>query len=639
MAAKKQSGYALSIFKDFKGGWNADGSPDTMQDNELEILENVETTVVGALPRRKGTAPLTAKLAGEVTTLIEWNRKDGSTYYVGVVGNDLVIFTNLWKPITLLALSDPEIGYFFFQDYLYFTAEVGSTDKYYRYGGGVKQVETATVVGTITLAGNATVVVTAAGMTGSPKTVNVAVALNDTASQVATKIQTALLADSAVSGMFNITTSGANVILTRGIEAADDATMNVSIDNGTCTGLIAAPSSTNTTAGIAGLVEVTPGSASDLDPIKRCRIFVWNPKNFKIYAAGDPQDQSCLYYSEANDPTIFKTTSKVYPTMGEGKIRSLSYFSSGIVVGFLNALWSWTGVDVSTDAVWAQLPITHGIVGSRAWAITPNSMTVVGQGGLYAISPGALDKQMILLQGSKLSVNLSVNKVGSVIQDAINREDMAACYQQAKNRLLIAYCDDANENRNNKILVLDWEMGSFSCFTGIYANCFCPCDNGDILVGSGHYVIQMEQGYNDWDVDNDEYKAIRTVVYSKQWDCGSPYHIKKLKRTYVGAFQFKTVDTTLSQMSVKVAYNDITFLDALLDESFSWGEDWGRIWGWTDVVTKEFKTKLKGHRIQWICIHEEMNEDFLIYGVALQYKLKRAKGVKYGGDTHKNFLS
>jgi len=50
---------------------------------------------------------------------------------------------------------------------------------------GVLQVETAVVVGTITLAGNAKFTVTAAGMTGSPKDISVAVALNDTAAQVA----------------------------------------------------------------------------------------------------------------------------------------------------------------------------------------------------------------------------------------------------------------------------------------------------------------------------------------------------------------------------------------------------------------------------------------------------------------------
>jgi hypothetical protein len=116
----------------------------------------------------------------------------------------------------------------------------------------VQQVETATVVGSITLTGNATVVITAANMVNSPKTISVGVVNADTASAVATKIRTALAADTDVNNFFTIGGSGADITLTTKVAVANDATMNMSIANGTCTGLTAAPTSTNTTASIAG---------------------------------------------------------------------------------------------------------------------------------------------------------------------------------------------------------------------------------------------------------------------------------------------------------------------------------------------------------------------------------------------------
>ena len=125
-------------------------------------------------------------------------------------------------------------------------------------GGGVFQVETATVIGTITGSGNATVVVTAAGMTGSPITLSVAVLNLDTAAQVAAKIRAAMIANSVIQAFFGISGSGANIVLTRTVAAANDATLNVSIDNGTCTGLTTAATSTNTTAGVAGGSGTTP---------------------------------------------------------------------------------------------------------------------------------------------------------------------------------------------------------------------------------------------------------------------------------------------------------------------------------------------------------------------------------------------
>jgi hypothetical protein len=112
-----------------------------------------------------------------------------------------------------------------------------------------QQVETAVVSGTITGDGNAAVTVTAYGMTNSPKTLNVAVLSGDTASIVGAAIRSALAFDSNVAAMFLVSGAGANVVLTKHVASANDATLNIAITNGTCTGLTPALTSTNTTAG------------------------------------------------------------------------------------------------------------------------------------------------------------------------------------------------------------------------------------------------------------------------------------------------------------------------------------------------------------------------------------------------------
>jgi hypothetical protein len=129
---------------------------------------------------------------------------------------------------------------------------------------GTRQVETATAAGTISAAGNASVVVTAAGMTGSPKTISVAVANSDTAATWAGKVRTALAADTAVSALFDVGGTTTAISLTRkatatytvGTESipvypANDGTLNISLDNGTCTGITTAATSANTTSGVA----------------------------------------------------------------------------------------------------------------------------------------------------------------------------------------------------------------------------------------------------------------------------------------------------------------------------------------------------------------------------------------------------
>jgi hypothetical protein len=117
--------------------------------------------------------------------------------------------------------------------------------------GATKQVNTATVAGTITTAGNATVTVTAAGMTGSPKAFSIPTALGDTPVITAFRIRLALAADTAITSLFSVGGSGADIVLTRLIPATNDATLNIAIANGTCVGLTAAPTSINTTPGQA----------------------------------------------------------------------------------------------------------------------------------------------------------------------------------------------------------------------------------------------------------------------------------------------------------------------------------------------------------------------------------------------------
>lgn len=121
---------------------------------------------------------------------------------------------------------------------------------------GTRQIETATMVGTITTAGNMTLTLTAAGMTGSPKAISKAVSVGDTASVVATKARAALQADADVAAMFEIGGTGADVVLTRlegGNEErfANDATVNLAYTNGTCAGLTPDATSTDTAAGVA----------------------------------------------------------------------------------------------------------------------------------------------------------------------------------------------------------------------------------------------------------------------------------------------------------------------------------------------------------------------------------------------------
>jgi hypothetical protein len=135
------------------------------------------------------------------------------------------------------------------------------------WAAGTLQVETATVIAAsgVTGNGNATVTITSAHVVGSPLAVSVAVTTaSTTAALLTTALRAGLTANAAVSLYYTVSGTGADIVLTRKatttytlngtsvpIRPATDATLNIAIANGTCTGITTAGTSTGTTAGVA----------------------------------------------------------------------------------------------------------------------------------------------------------------------------------------------------------------------------------------------------------------------------------------------------------------------------------------------------------------------------------------------------
>jgi len=157
----------------------------------------------------------------------------------------------------------------------------GTTTGSTAWGAGTAQVETATAAGTISGAGNASVTVTSAGMSGSPLTVSVAVANGDTAATWAGKVRTALAANATIAARFTVSGSTTAIVLTRkptstftvgattvNILPANDTTLNIALANGTCTGITTAATSTNTTAGVATTgCQIFDGDGNDFEGV------------------------------------------------------------------------------------------------------------------------------------------------------------------------------------------------------------------------------------------------------------------------------------------------------------------------------------------------------------------------------------
>ena len=124
------------------------------------------------------------------------------------------------------------------------------------YVAGTAQVETATVVAAsgCTSNGNCSLTFTSAAVTGSPLTVVVALTTaSNTATLVAAALAAGLAANTAIAAVWTVTSSVANILFTRIVDAngykyANEAGTNLAIPAGL--GLTAAATSANTTAGV-----------------------------------------------------------------------------------------------------------------------------------------------------------------------------------------------------------------------------------------------------------------------------------------------------------------------------------------------------------------------------------------------------
>ena len=184
---------------------------------------------------------------------------------------------------------------------------------------GTAQVETATAAGTATSSGNVSVTVTAAGMTGSPKTIAVPILINDTASQWAAKVRTALAADADVSALFTVSGTTTSIVLTRkptktiagsnvsvSFYAANDSTLNINLQAGT-TGVTTAATSTDTTAGVASSgTLIFDGDGKDIEGNSIGTLTTIDAALFKTIDCGVTLDNSTnLIYPIGTDGILF----------------------------------------------------------------------------------------------------------------------------------------------------------------------------------------------------------------------------------------------------------------------------------------------------------------------------------------------
>lgn len=369
-------------------------------------------------------------------------------------------------------------------------------------------------------------------------------------------------------------------------------------------------------------------SGSDSPEVKRCKYGVRHPRSLRFFVAGDPQNNTALYFSDINAPHTFRTpdssvpgTNVLFPNTGEGPITGLAVFGDAVLVFFQYSIWAYRGIDPESDATWQRLAGNIGTLSNDTISHTTSSLTFLGDGGIYSITPGAISQTLTVQPGENTLTNWANGKIESLVNKMGSKSTAKGVFDLQNQRYMVAYSPTGSAS-NTRILVLDWLTKSFTIYTDLSINDFLYSRDGNLYAATNGYVLKMNQSYSDPGGED-----IKVFVKTKEYSLGVPFHRKKFVRLFLSYKQTPEDPITLNVHPYVDTVELPTIEENTTYQGFTWGASvWGEDnWGARTQITARQKVYSVGNRIQ-LWIKEESNRPMVFYGLAFEYTPVRTYG-------------
>lgn len=375
------------------------------------------------------------------------------------------------------------------------------------------------------------------------------------------------------------------------------------------------------------IAEVTKAVVTDnnLPEIAKCKYII--AKGEKIYAAGNPDSPTALYYSQVGDPAYFKTGDfRIFANSGDGDaISGLHEFQNAVLVFKARGIWKYEGVSAAADAQFSKLSAESGTRSHRTIKNVLNYVFFLGTDGVYA------------LKTTNLGV-IVTEKVSSMIDDVLGQVQHtdswwldSAVAEMVDGKYILAFSiDPANKTKNTEVAVCHVATGNesnvtpWTMYDGLGIACMATSIQGVTYMGdsNGQLVYHFDKA-----VLSDRGADIMYKLISKDYDLDSPIHVKKIKRGWLIFRQYAGYESSVS-LSIVVDYAARYYQDQGLVDSlvFDTGEFDVHKWGWIDTVTLPVKIGKKGirARVEVDAYSDDTFEnEIFLYGFAYEYKTKK----------------
>ena len=475
----------MLFMNDFTGGWNADKSPESLQPNELVVADNIDISNRGGVRKRPGLVAINTSYGAKVTQIFEWVRASGNVYLMAVIGNGLyqVSESGSRTLVQTLKANCESVSFFSFNDKLYFL----DGEKIYTYNGSTSSP--------ITQAGTPTISAVPAPEGVEP----LAKGLYRIA--VTFELSGGAMVGPLAIGTYNLTAND-SILKWTNIPSGPIGTVArrlwrtmPGLERFYAIGEVTQQNDFTDSVQIKGAHG--PGepfsASSNFEAINRCRFAVRHPKSLRVFYAGDPSNQNALMFSEPNAPDYVKGTSVMYPSTDEGPITGLALFVDSVMVFFRHCAYIWRGIDPEIDAIWTRIPIADGVRAHRTICHTTNSLTYLGDGGIYTLHPSVLGQNAEVELGTNVVGDITRERISSVIKNIRNPEKCVATFDRKNRRYILAYEDpDIAVSGNNALLVMEEQFGG-SCvrWQPIKAHCVYTRLNGEVLIGTDNFICKF----------------------------------------------------------------------------------------------------------------------------------------------------
>lgn len=530
---------------DFTGGLNDTVSQDSLKPNELVKADNVMVFKSGGIETRPGTVALNSvSYAAEIDQDIQWPLSDGSYIHLVMKGSKLYLVNPMTGELTeKITLAKSVIGYIILDEKLFFV----DGNNYYVYGffkytsaSGTQTIALGDIIKNIGSSGGGT----------------------------ANHFYKA----KAAHGSTNLGTENFS-----NTTKWEDVTFGIIPDD-----IRAVPPDGKGTV-----------SGADLTNVKKCTMIEYHSPSNRVFFSGNPSDATAVYFSELSNQYAVLGSSKLTPSSSAGPVTGLQAFMSALLVSYKRSWMYWDGVSIGTDAKWRKIPLSAGCVNHWAKSITPYSMTFWGSDGIYVIYPGMLMEDVAVLATRELYTRVDENKVETAVKSMKNPQNVRLKYFDGN--LYMAY-GTVQGQRNDSVLVLNWDLKSFVKFTGWQVNDWHVGDEEELWFASKNYILKVkDSAFNDVNVDTGAAKAIVAKAWTpplKLGQAADAFIMKRLDMVFVAARQYETEDFT-SDIAVEISSDYVqteqTALSgqAVINESLVWGRQFGLIWGFIDLVIQK----------------------------------------------------